>query len=372
MNNNDPGDEAPDLPAAVGQLAYNPDEHPHSLCGSPPNIFDGTRDKVDSFLQAFGLYRAINRRHITMRELYNRIMMMLSYMKGPKIDDWVREKVTLLETAVSNGMANPNDEHVWNMFLEEFTDAFTDTTRWEQATLDLINIQMKGEDLDTYISTFHHLRERAGWEPDAQGTMLMFRRGLKCPLATAIVKRTHPRPQTLQQWYQSARAHHTAYTENKATFTNPFLWHNKNRWEQALKGKGKSWRRNDDAMDVDALDTMGMNSRGAQQPRGQYNQTAFLTNEERKMLLKERQCFNCRAQGHMSKQCPKKGKTTTTAPTIRATEAATVTEPAPAYDGPTTSEGQGNGGGATLDLIRSINKEERTKLLDDLCAEQGF
>jgi Retrotransposon gag protein len=123
-----------------------------------------------------------------MREPYNRIMMMLSYMKGPKIDDWVREKATLLETAVTNRTANPNDEHVWNTFLEEFTDAFTDTTRREQATLDLINIQMKGEDLDTYISTFHHLRERAGWEPDAQETMLMFRRGLKCPLATAIVE----------------------------------------------------------------------------------------------------------------------------------------------------------------------------------------
>jgi Retrotransposon gag protein len=110
-----------------------------------------------------------------MREPYNHIMMMLSYMKGPKINDWVREKVTLLETAVSNGTANPNNEHVWNMFIEEFTEAFTDTTRREQATLDLINIQMKGEDLDTYISTFHHLQERVGWEPDAQGTILMFR-----------------------------------------------------------------------------------------------------------------------------------------------------------------------------------------------------
>jgi Zinc knuckle len=125
-------------------------------------------------------------------------------------------------------------------------------------------------------------------------------------------------------------------------------------------------------MDVDAVDTMGTSSRGAQQPRGQYNRTAFLTNEERKTLLKECRCFNCRTQGHMSKQCPKKGKTTTAAPTIRATEAATVTEPAPAYDRPTTSGEQGSGGGAALDLIRLMNDEERTKLLDDLCAEQGF
>jgi hypothetical protein len=63
MNNNDPGDDAPDPPpmGAGGQLVYNPDEHPCSLCGSPLNVFDGTRDKVDLFLQAFRLYQAINR-----------------------------------------------------------------------------------------------------------------------------------------------------------------------------------------------------------------------------------------------------------------------------------------------------------------------
>jgi hypothetical protein len=102
MNNNEPGDNGLEPPLGIaGQPVYNPDEHPRSLCGSPLNMFNGTRDKVDSFLQAFGLYRAINQQHITMREPYNHIMMMLSYMKGPKIDDWVREKVMLLETAVS-------------------------------------------------------------------------------------------------------------------------------------------------------------------------------------------------------------------------------------------------------------------------------
>jgi hypothetical protein len=74
----------------------------------------------------------------------------------------------------------------------------------------------------------------------------------------------------------------------------------------------------------------------------------------------------------MSKQCPKKGKAMTAAPTIRATEVTMITEPAPAYDGPTMSGEQSSGGGAALDLIRSMNDEECTKLLDDLCAEQGF
>jgi hypothetical protein len=152
---------------------------------------------------------------------------------------------------------------------------------------------------------------------------------------------------------------------------NPFLRNDgRNEWEQALKGKGKSWRRNDDAMDVDAVNTAGSSGSGTQQPRGQYNRAAFLTNEERKTLLKERRCFNCCAQGHMSKQCPKKSKAASAAPTIRTTEA--PAEPAPAYDGVTAPEEQRGGGGAALDLIRSMNDKERTKLLDDLCAEQGF
>jgi hypothetical protein len=94
----------------------------------------------------------------------------------------------------------------------------------------------------------------------------MFRRGLKRPLATAIVERTHPQPQTLHGWYQAARAHHAAYAENKVTFANPFLRNDTcNKWEQALKGKGKSWRQSDDAMDMDAVNTTS-GSRGGTQP----------------------------------------------------------------------------------------------------------
>jgi hypothetical protein len=247
-----------------------------------------------------------------------------------------------------------------------------DTTRREQATLDLINIQMKGKDLDTYISTFHHLQERAGWEPDAQGNILMFQWGLKQPLATAIVEWTHLRPQTLQGWYQVARAHHAAYVENKATFTNPFLWNDTcNRWEQALKGnKGKSWWWNENAMDVDVVNTMGASGSGLQPRWGQYNWAVFLTNEERKTLLKEWWCFNCCTQGHMSKQCPKKVKMVPTTPAIWTAEA--QREPAPAYEGPPEPREEGGSQGNALDMICSMNNEECTKLLNDLCAEQGF
>jgi hypothetical protein len=40
-------------------------------------------------------------------------------------------------------------------------------------------------------------------------------------------------------------------------------------------------------MDVDTVNTTGSSGEGTQQRRGQYNRAVFLTNEERKTLLKE-------------------------------------------------------------------------------------
>jgi hypothetical protein len=72
----------------------------------------------------------------------------------------------------------------------------------------------------------------------------------------------------------------------------------------------------------------------------------------------------------MSKQCPKKGKAAPTTPAIRTTEASA--EPAPVYDRPALPREQEGSGGSAFDLIRLMNDEEHTKLLDDLCVEQGF
>jgi hypothetical protein len=72
----------------------------------------------------------------------------------------------------------------------------------------------------------------------------------------------------------------------------------------------------------------------------------------------------------MLKQCPKKVKMIPTTLAIRMTEA--QAEPAPAYEGPSSPREQEGSGSNAFDLIRSMNDEERTKLLDDLCAEQGF
>jgi hypothetical protein len=50
-----------------------------------------------------------------------------------------------------------------------------------------LTIKMIGNDLDTYIATFDHLRDTAQWERDSQGTILLFQRGLNPALAQAVI-----------------------------------------------------------------------------------------------------------------------------------------------------------------------------------------
>jgi hypothetical protein len=74
----------------------------------------------------------------------------------------------------------------------------------------------------------------------------------------------------------------------------------------------------------------------------------------------------------MSKQCPKKGKAVPTVlQSIRSAELP-AGELAPVYEGPSKPRDEGGSQGSTLDMIQSMNNDERTKLLDNLCAEQGF
>ena len=97
-------------------------------------------------------------------------------MKGPKIADWVRlmiEQTTLWVNGNANNILlilpvnNQNDQDLWVWFVRAFRTTFTNMTQSEDALSKLLAIKMQGEDLNTYIATFNHLREVAQWERDS-------------------------------------------------------------------------------------------------------------------------------------------------------------------------------------------------------------
>ena len=85
------------------------------------------------------------------------IVMRLSLIKGPlgsKIG--ANDQVVELQNKVSRAN-NPilrDDNTLWNEFNAAFIAAFSDTARVQNAHMSLQHLKMRGDDLDTYISTF--------------------------------------------------------------------------------------------------------------------------------------------------------------------------------------------------------------------------
>jgi Zinc knuckle len=93
-----------------------------------------------------------------------------------------------------------------------------------------------------------------------------------------------------------------------------------------------------------------------------------LSEAERKKLQAEGRCFFCKAQGHMSRQCPKKGgRTGNTQNSVRprpiAAQIAEIEENAPISANTVVETPDRK---AVLKGILGMSAEERTQLLDEL------
>lgn len=84
-----PGGQPTAMPAAAQAGGNNGCR----LVGKEPMLFDGLQSKSKTFLQEFELYINFNSKNHTIEQPYYDIMLTLSYMKGPKINDWVQSMV---------------------------------------------------------------------------------------------------------------------------------------------------------------------------------------------------------------------------------------------------------------------------------------
>ena len=340
-------------PPAGGGAAPAPQNG--GLKGANPENFDGTRTTAEKWWRQFTLWKLINRNTDALGIPANRILMALSYMRGPKVDDWVQLQVEWLEGELQQGRL-PAEEGLWTDFSHRFAAAFTDTAKAEEATTQLLKLKMDGEDLDSYTATFENLRARAGWERDAKGTIRLYRQGLKLSLHRAILERTQTPLDTMDEWQEAARKQHSIYLDMKANLYGdrgppP---RNKGRWRQALgitQGVPRKKNRGPDDMDIDAIKSEPLDP-------------------EKQKLAQEGRCFFCKKQGHRARFCPEKKKgDETNRPKVakaRATDMESVadSEATCVTDTPDS----------LARSIKQLDQKQKTALLDQLCLdeEEGF
>jgi hypothetical protein len=208
-----PGGPAP-APAAVA-LPNLPGVQNGALKGAVPTTFDGDRAKTDQFIREFGLYHVVNLDNATIISPFRRVALALTFMRGPKVDDWVVQYIDLISTKVyGDQTTNPptpathqfNDERLWTEFVADFRCIYSDTAEAEGAYAKLMALSMKDGNgqLDNYIAKFETLLRKVRWERNTQGAVDLFKQGLKLNLHRGILRR-ETLPQTLDEWIHAAR-----------------------------------------------------------------------------------------------------------------------------------------------------------------------
>jgi Retrotransposon gag protein len=169
------------------------------LAGLPPTVFTGDHTESDRFLKEFKQWRLLNHDHNEMKQPYNRVLMALTYIKGPRVEDWQEARLEEL----TNTTLHPDDEALWTNFEQRFKDTYTDSNKKRAAYDKLMALQMKGGDIDTYIATFDNLLAKAGWTRGEEAADF-FQKGLEDGVKREVLRRP-TWPVTLQEWQEASR-----------------------------------------------------------------------------------------------------------------------------------------------------------------------
>jgi hypothetical protein len=231
--------------------------------------------------------------------MYSRVLLALSFIKGPNVVNWVDTQFDQLDKDLVNVCGgDEEDEELWEGFERRFKRAYISSTAKENTYVKLQSLKMKGDQLDEYIADFSTLIGELGWDHDSEISCHNFREGLPTPLARDIIK-MEGILETLTGWIRLTQKYHSRWAMTRA-----FGYQGKKDPHERFKPhlnpqKAKRKERNPNAMDVN------------------YTQMSLDKTEQ---LMKSGSCFRCKKQGHLSRNCPTKGKTSIREATVETTE----------------------------------------------------
>jgi len=156
-----------------------------ALKGNPPSMFDGDRNKTRKFIIQWGLWEAVNRNNDTMKTPFMKIITMLSYMDGNRVDAWKEEQLKILNDKLNNGTL-PTDETLWTEFFKRFNNAFTNQNCRSKAFQELCKLK-QGECLDNFFTKFKQLAHKADVPLDDKGTIETLKHAMAKGLTSTII-----------------------------------------------------------------------------------------------------------------------------------------------------------------------------------------
>ena len=97
-----------------------------------------------------------------MRQAFSWVMLFLTFIKGPDVQEWLNMQVGWLGSRLLGG-AGRNEEHLYDEVIDSFKMAFMDTMSLQKAKAEFCTIKMEKGELDMYIAKFERLARLAGY-----------------------------------------------------------------------------------------------------------------------------------------------------------------------------------------------------------------
>jgi hypothetical protein len=265
-----------------------------------PPPFDGTRGTVDLFLQTFNFYRNANYDNEVMRNPFQRANLLLTFMKGPRVQMWAARKGEELTMAVFGDPANNvqpthlrDDENLWTGLVQALRHNFAELHGEEGAYRKIKRLKQTPGNVEDYITVFETLLLKAGWGRNSHGAISAFKEGLCEPLLKECIRR-RPKPITLTEWMDTARDEEKLYYDLKFELEEAKKCRGGRRLEDMAEDARKGNKRPAGDVDPRPYDPMQLDAA-----------IARLTDKERKQLRNEGKCFGCKSTKHMYANCPK-------------------------------------------------------------------
>jgi hypothetical protein len=175
-------------PADAGGGGNPPDGRlSDKLIGREPEIYDGERAKVENFLTEWNVYRALNDQTRIMATPLERTMLFLTFIRGPKVGNWVNDQVKTVGKYIRGG-GHKTDEFIWDTVIDEFANTYQDIMSHERAENELNHLRMEGGNLDIYSAEFKRLARLAEYNLEERLVGRKYFDGLPEGLRRAIVK----------------------------------------------------------------------------------------------------------------------------------------------------------------------------------------
>jgi hypothetical protein len=259
-------------------------------------------------MNAFNLYRLTNVDTEQMLNPMKRATLLLGFIKGPNIKDWVKHWTTWIIMQYDTGLATTNKRY-WNKIRLAFQASFQDTASRERAEDKLRHLAFIPGDVDMFIAQFKSLALEATYELNAKPTMSLFASKLPFKMMDHVYKVA--RPQDFQQWTDTVRQYH----QDNTAVQNIWGIYKDTPKKQSSQRKGFSAAELAKILGVkmptpnpNAMDTRADRSRVFNKNRRTKGRAGTTTTDPIEKQCKEGCCFTCGKQGHIARVCPDKDK----------------------------------------------------------------